>query len=224
MKIISALKNWFRKQDETAANALKDPVAEGRFAIEDAKEQVREFRGAIASALAQVKNLEKQKEVALSEAAKYGRIADVADKAGNEADAIKSLEVKVQSEKRANSLSQEIKTSTDMIAKLRDQLTRAEAKIVNADNNQKILAARMEGAKAREGLAKASSGFSDSGNPLSALDNLESAVNEQESKAEAYEELSGAGQPSLEEKYSGNSTAVQDELAKLRAGRKPVAA
>jgi phage shock protein A len=85
------------------------------------------------------------------------------------------------------------------------------------------LSARKEGAKVRKELSMASSKFNINDGPLSKFNDLEKAVIEEETEAEAWDELSmetdtGA---SLEDKYgSGVSLAVDDEVAKLMALKK----
>jgi phage shock protein A len=218
MKVFNALKNWLRKKDSEVASAIQDPVAEGTFAIEDSEKQVSQFRTAIANALASNKSLERQALEASGQVTKWGRIAQAAVDADDDEDARKALETKQQNEKRAASLQAEISKNNAVITQQRKLLANAETKIANAKSNKDILTARFQGAKARQGLVNASSGIGGN-SPLAALDELERRVNQEETQAEAMEDLAGVGTPSLEEKYSGDNGSVDAELARLRANR-----
>jgi phage shock protein A len=219
MKLFQALKNSFRSASDKAAESITNPVENGRFAIEDSQKQVEKYRSAIALALASNKQLERQAVAAQGTVESSQRIAAAALKANNEPDARQALENKLQAEAKVKSLQSEITKNTAMIDAQRKQLERAESKIAAAKNNQSILAARMEGAKAREGLARATSGLS-TGNPLSALDDLQKAVDAAETRAEAYEDMAGVNNVPLEEKYSTANTSVDEEMEKLRASLK----
>ncbi len=127
-------------------------------------------------------------------------------------------------DERVVSLTAEIEKSEQLTSMLRDQLGKARAKVAQAKSNMTRMSARVEGAKIRTELAKASSEFNAGKSPLGALDDLEKAVEEQESEAEAWEEMVGTenegSAADLASKYDAPASALDDEVAKLMAASK----
>ena len=75
MKTFREALNWLRGADERAAQAMKDPVRDGRFAIEDAKKEVAGFTSQIAKLVAGTKSLQHNRDNAQNEVNKFERIA-----------------------------------------------------------------------------------------------------------------------------------------------------
>lgn len=217
MKLLKQLFKNLRSADAKAADAMKNPIDDGKLAIEDSKKQIVGFRKAIAQALANNKVLEREVETAKQTSEKYLNIAKQAKAAGNMDDARAALTEKQTADQRVESLSAEITKNSNLIASQRKQLDIADSKIAKAENNLKTQSLRLEGAKIRKGLAEATSNFNTGDNPLAALDELENAVNTAECEADAVEELSTSSVDSLENKYSSASAnkSIDDELEKL---------
>jgi len=210
--------NWFRGRKDAAAEALKDDVRDGKFAIEDSEKQIIEYRAAVARYMTQNKLFEGQAKSAKDESTKYSRLAKQAVDAGNNEDGREALTTKLQADARHKSLTAQINANKDIIAKQRGIIASSEAKIAQAKSNHAMLSARKEGAKARKALASAQTPFDSDNNPLAALDDLQKSVDTDEAEAEAMEELTGVGESSLEEKYgTGGDAAVDAELEKLMA-------
>lgn len=222
--LFKALSNVIRGAKDDLTKKIADPVRDGKLAIADSEKQVGEFTSKIASLVAENKRLIKQRDGAAEEVEKFTRIAQKAAQAGNEADVRSSLEMKNRADERLVSLTAEIEKSEQLTTMLRDQLGKARAKVAQAKSNMTRMSARVEGAKIRTELAKASSEFNSGQNPLSALDDLEKAVDEQESEAEAWEEMVGtedAGSAAnLADKYGSSTSSVDDEVAKMMAANK----
>lgn len=222
--LFKAISNVLRGAKDDLADKIADPVRDGKLAIADSEKQIGEFTTKIAKLVAENKRLIKQCDEAKEEVEKFSRIAQKAAKAGNEADVRSSLEMKTRSEERVTNLTAEIAKSEQLTNMLRDQLSKARAKVAQAKSNMTSLSARVEGAKIRTELAKASSEFNTGSSPLAALDDLEKSVQTQESEAEAWEEMVGAEQSGsaadLSSKYDVSSPDIDDEVAKLMAANK----
>lgn len=224
MKFFQAVVNWMRNTDRQAAEAISDPVANSRLAIEDSKKQVVEFTSKIADLMAQTKNLQRQLLDAQADVTKYGGYAEKAAAAGSEDDVRKAVQLKQASEARAKTLQDEITNNDQLTQSLRTDLDKARTRIAEAESNLSQLAARRDGARVREALTEASTQFSSGTSPLSALDDLKKQVETEEDRASAKAELSKdaattAGE-SLEEKYSGATANVDDEVQRLMAAAK----
>jgi len=219
--ILQAVHNWFRAKNQEAAEALSDPVRDGKLAISDSEKQIAEFTSKIAGLIAETKNLERQLNDAKSTVSKYQNVAAAALQAGNENDARDAITLKQKAEQEVNTLQSQWTTNNALVTKLRDQLNTARIKIANAKSNITQLQARSSAAKIRTDLAKATTEFGEKQGGLASLDNLEAAVNKQETQAEAYEELADAASSTpgqnLIEKYSAGSSSVDDELARMKA-------
>lgn len=222
--IFKAISNVIRGAKDDLAGKMADPVRDGKLAIADSEKQIGEFTSKIALLVAENKRLIKQCEEAKEEVEKFGRIAQKAAQAGNEADVRSAVEMKSRADQRVVSLTAEIQKSEQLTAMLRDQLGKARAKVAQAKSNMTSMSARVEGAKIRTELAKASSEFNAGSSPLAALDDLEKSVMAKESEAEAWEEMVGAenagSAADLSSKYDTGSTDLDDEVAKLMAANK----
>ena len=218
--ILQAVHNWFRAKNQEAAEALSDPVRDGKLAITDSESQISEFTSKIAGLIAETKNMERQLADANNDVAKYGNVAAAALRAGNEADARAAIALKQKAEQQAGTFRSQLEANKSLVSRLRDQLNTARLKVATARSNITQLQARSSAAKIRTDLAKASTEFSSKQGGLAALENLETSVNKQESEAEAYEELAGSsaapGQELLE-KYSSGDASVDDELQRMKA-------
>ncbi len=219
--ILQAVHNWFRAKNQEAAEALSDPVRDGKLAISDSEKQITEFTSKIASLIAETKNLERQLNDSKSTVSKYQNVATAALQAGNEADARDAIALKQKAQQEVDTLQAQWDANNGLVTKLRDQLNTARMKVANAKSNITQLQARSSAAKIRTDLAKATTEFSSQQGGLAALDDLEKAVNKQETQAEAYEELASAASSSpgqqLIEKYSAGQSSVDDELARMKA-------
>ncbi len=219
-KLLKSIGSWLRGKDSELSKHLSDPVREGKFAIEDSKKQVKEFTQKISQLMASNKRVQREITSAQADVTKYQGFAEKSAVAGNESDCREAVKLKTEAQQQVAFLNQEIVRNQQLITTLRTNLNSARAKISTAERNMVRLSARKEGAKVRKELAMASSKFNIDEGPLSKLNDLEQAVLEEETEAEAWEELSVQADTatSLEEKYgSGALPAVDDEVAKLMA-------
>jgi phage shock protein A len=217
-KFLKSIGSWIRGKDNELSKNMSDPVRDGKFAIEDSKKQVKEFTIKISQLIAANKRVEREIQSAHADVIKYQGFAEKAASTGNEPDCREALRLKSEAQQQVESLSQETVKNQQIIDALRANLNSARAKISSAERNMISLSARKEGAKVRKELSMASSKFNINDGPLSKLNDLEKAVIEEETEAEAWDELSSqtdAG-TSLEEKYgSGVSSDVDDEVKQL---------
>lgn len=221
--IIRAIANWFRAKRDAAADALGDPARDSKFAIEDSKAKVAEFTAKLAKLAAETHRLEREREAAATDIAKWQRIAEKAAAANQVDDARSALHNKAEAGRRDTTLADEIVRNEEVTAKMREQLVQARAKIAQAESNRVRLIARLEGAKVRQELAKARTEFNSDASPLAALDDLQRTVDTVESEADAWEDIAGTDSKDkdLEKKYEGSKddAKVEAELAALLENR-----
>jgi phage shock protein A len=219
MGLLKSIARWFRGQRDQAAEALADPIRDGKFAIEDSEVRVREFQSKVARFMAVNKQLAREIDMHRGEVEKWSTIARKAAQAGNEADVAQAVEAKQRAEQVLGEKQKQFQHNEVIVENLRKQMQRALTKVAKAKSNYAQLVARHEGAQVRKELARAAADFGSEG-PLAELDDLQKAVDTEETEAEAYEEIAGAmpAASSLEDKYGGASAAsVNDEVARLMA-------
>lgn len=219
--VFQAIHNWFRAKNQEAAEALSDPVRDGKLAITDSEKQIEGFTSKIATLIAETKTLERQTAESASEASKYQAVAAQALQAGNEADARDAITLRQKAEQQAQAFGSQLAANKDLVLKLREQLNTARMKVAKARSNITQLQARSQAAQIRTDLAKASSELHSNKGGLAALDNLEKSVNKQETVAEAYEDLAASSAPAgqaLLDKYAVGDASVEAELQRLKTG------
>lgn len=214
--LFKAIGNMFREKRDNAAKALADPVRDGKFAIEDAKKQIREYTTQVAKLRAETIKQKANHKDALDEKKKYTNIAEQAGKAGNEADVTLAVEQIQKWTDRSKELKDQIDRNEKVETNLRSQLDAARTKVSRAEQNHQTLAARKKGAEIRKSLAMASSQFAEGQGGLSALDDLEESVRNEEAEAEAFEEMAAPGiETDLADKYSSGGVDSEDMVAKF---------
>ncbi len=202
-KLLKSIGSWLRGKDDELSKNISDPVRAGKFAIEDSKKQVKEFTIKISQLIAANKRVQKETESAMADVMKYQGFAEKAASMGNEPDCREAIRLKSEAQQQVEFLAQETMKNQQIIDTLRANLNSARAKISSAERNMISLSARKEGAKVRKELSMASSKFNINDGPLSKLNDLEKAVIEEETEAEAWDELSAETDTgaSLEDKY-----------------------
>lgn len=222
MKLIPALINLFRRADESAANALSDPVSDGKLAIQDAQREVNHFLGQIHELMTTTAVMEGQLRDARAEVEKYDVIARRAAAAGNRDDVTAAVSAKQGAMKTFETLATNVEANRSLEKKLRQQLADARQKIAEAEMNRARLSANITGNKLRGNLAKASVEFTGKSKGLAALNQLEEASRRESAKADAWETLSTdtpeAKAKSLEDKYGGAGASVDAEVEALMSG------
>lgn len=214
--LFKAIGNMFREKRDNAAKALADPVRDGKFAIEDAKKQIREYTTQVAKLRAETIKQKANHKDTLAEKKKYTNIAEQAGKAGNEDDVKLAVEQIQKWTNRAKELKDQIDRNEKVEANLRTQLDAARTKVSRAEQNHTTLAARKKGAEIRMSLAKASSQFAEGQGGLSALDDLEESVRNEEAEAEAFEEMAAPGiETDLADRYGSGGADSEDMVAKF---------
>jgi len=218
-RLIRAIINFFRGLFGLAASKLEDDVRDGKFAIEDSKEQIADFRMKIAKLIAENKKMDRKLEASKQNVAKWQSIADGAGAKSDWEGAKKALGFRSSATKEVNTLNGEITRTENIIANLKKQLETAQNTIGTAESNITRLAARKDAAEIRSGLAKAASGLSSGDSPLASLNKLEEKVDASEAEAEALEEMAEAeaGDSDLEAMYGGGGSDVDADLEALKA-------
>src|SRR3954451_21510867 len=100
--ILKAVSNWFRAKNMEAAEAISDPVRDGKLAVADSERQIADFTSKIAGLIAQTKLFERQLSDSRGDVTKYQAVAAAALKAGNENDAREAITLRQKAEQQVN--------------------------------------------------------------------------------------------------------------------------
>lgn len=213
-----AIKNSWRAKKDAAAEAMSDPVRDGKYAIEDSKKELARINGEIAKYSASIKRRKRTLDDTEANVKKWDNIAKKAAEAQNEEDVRTAITNKAQAQNEAKTLKAEIAKDESILAKFKSQYQTWNSKVSKAESNHTQLSVRSSAAKARKQFAQSAAGM-DSQGCFAELDKLEEQVEADECEAEALEEMAPTNEmDNLADKYgSAGDASVDDEVAKLMA-------
>ena len=213
--------NTVRDKKDKAAEAMADPIRDGKFAIEDSKTKLVEIQGNMAKYSASIKKNQRQLDTELSDVKKWTKLATDAAEAGNEENVRKCITEKAQAQSRADNLKKIIKQDEVYLAKMKSEWQKNNNKVSQAESNHSQLTVRKQMAEARKEFAKGAQGLN-SDNCFAELEKLQDSVEADECEAEALEGMVPTDTlADMEAEYgSTGAAAVDDEVAKLMAKAK----
>lgn len=215
MKSFTEALNWLRGHDEKIANAIKDPVLNGRLAIQDAKSEVNGFISEIAKLIAGTKDLQHRRADAAADVAKYENIAKMAGAKSDRQSVSEALELKKAADGRMSAFDLQIQTNKSLEERLRSQLADLQKKIDNAQNHEVVLEATISSSKLRKSTAQNTAGVGN-GKGFAALSDLERDAQKAQADAEAWEDIAGSTPASkgeaLEKKYGADNSVSDKEI------------
>ncbi len=216
-----SLKNMARAKKDEAAEAMADPIRDGKYAIEDSKKKLSDIQSNIAKYSASIKKNQRQLDEELAGVRKWGNLAKKAAEAGNEDHLRKCITEKTQAQGRADNLKKMIKTDSNYLDQMKSQWQKNNSKVSQAESNHAQLAVRKQMAEARKEFAKGAQGLN-SDNCFAELDKLADSVEADECEAEALEEMAPSDDlGDMEAAYGASGdAAVDDEMARMMAEAK----
>lgn len=193
----------------------EDPEKMLKQMIIEMEEAVAKTTTAVAKAMANEKSLEQQYERHRRSAQEWEQKAVQALQNGREDLARQALERKQAFERAALDLEKTLLEARQATTQLRSQLEKLKARLEEARTRYATLSARAQAARTRKELAQALSGVG--GDAFSKFERYEKKILQQEAEAQAVAEL--AGESPLEEEFARMETrsAVDEELARLKA-------
>lgn len=221
-KLWKALSNKIRGARDDAAESLKDPVREGKFAIEDSEKEVIQFQSSLSKHIAATNLLKKQLADTKTQSKKYDGFAKQAAKKiqGGDSKATELLQQAVTKKNEADAtckrLQNEVTINEQSEKNLRKQLNDAKSKIARAKQNIHVRTAQLQGAEMRKKLAAGANALGASSG-LGALDDLDRAVDEATAEADAIDSLNASPDDELEAAFGDGSVEVDDDMAKYLA-------
>ncbi len=176
-----------------------------------------------ASIMAEEKSARRKLDECQEEIAKMGEYAKKAVAAGNDNDARRFLEKKSELTQKQEVLAKNYELAKANSEKMRQMHDKLESDIQAMKNKRDMLKAKVKVAETQKKINEMGSGMESAGNNAAAFERMEEKVNRMLDEADAIGELNSSSADEdiddLAAKYdsTGTSTAVDDELAALKA-------
>ncbi|NQT00717.1 MAG: PspA/IM30 family protein, partial [Planctomycetes bacterium] len=122
MSLFSKIANRLKQASRDAEEKIEDPRAEINQAIVDSQKQVDQFEKALADFRVSTKQLEREAARHKANVDKWTSIAEQADAAGNESDALKALDNVGEAETALEGLTTQILANSSRVKSLKTRL------------------------------------------------------------------------------------------------------
>lgn len=206
--------NRIRDAADKATEAIRDPVADGKIAIQDAKQEVLTLKQQRRELLVEISSTQSELQELVEEETKWEELARSAGKAGNATDVATCLAKKQAVTVEMQDLRVELEEYTKLGKEMTDAIASREQDIEEAQRSSSRLIKTMKLDKFRQKVATDLLG---EGNSTSAsLKALREDARKARSLATAMEIEAKTDKPTLalEEKYAVDTTAVSEDLVK----------
>lgn len=216
MAIFARLADILMANINDMIDKAEDPVKMVKQIILEMEDQVDEATRALGQAMGSQKMAYKELADVKAKSADWNDKAKLALRNGNEDLARRALDAKVGYDQQIEGLQASYDNITAQVDKLKDQVQTLKMKLDEARARQNVLIARARMAEASSGVATAITG-TNTESAFAKLDKLERKITEQEATAEAFTEINGEINLENDFKDMARKTAVDDQLAKLKA-------
>lgn len=214
MGIFSRFTDVIKANVNDLLDKAEDPEKMIKQMVLEMEESVNKATLGVAQSIANEKSLQRKVDKARESESKWHDKAKQALEAGREDLAKQALEKRATFTKQAEDLAPSLEAAKTTTEKLRTQLGELKAKLEEARTRKSTLIARSQSAKAQKQISQSFSGVGS--DAFSKFDKFESKVESMEAEADAFSELSG-DDTSLEAEFKSLETsAVDDELEKLK--------
>jgi len=223
-RIYTSLWNRAKVKAEEAAEAARDPIADGKVAIADAKrehEQMKQYRRSLVE---QITHLKAERQIHQATSNKYEQLAKAAGAAKNREDVTTALTEKGRADTDIANLDKVIEQHEKLASDMETKVTQRGREIAEAERNQKYHITSLKFAEMREKNERMLANFSGTN---SALARIEQDARNAEVRATVLEEENRNSTPlqSLDEKYLTTSNGPSDaDIAKYMGEEEPTGA
>lgn len=220
MNIITRFKDIMSANINALLEKCEDPEKMIDEYMRQVVEELAEVKEETAKIMAEEKRAKKLLDDNAKEIEKYVEFAKKAIAAGNDGDAKVFLEKKMEFEKLNADLQKAYdmaKANADKMKEMHDKLTKD---LQSLEMRRKNVKAKVAVAKTQEKINKVSGSMKTAGGSMKAFEKMEEKAARMLEEANAMAELDHSAfeeVQTLEEKYSGDDQAIDDELAKLKA-------
>jgi phage shock protein A len=199
----------------SAVSQAEDPEKVLEQAMADMQANLIQLRQAVAQAIATQKRTERQSAQAKVTAQEWYNRAELALQKGEDDLARQALTRRQTYLQSAQAMDAQLAQQGDVVASLKDNMRRLEAKIADARTKKDLYIARARSAEASQRIQEML-GQTGTGGSIAAFERMEQRVMDLEAQSEALAELSG---DPLERQFAaleGGAATVDSELAAMK--------
>lgn len=218
MGIFGRIGDIFKANVNDTLDKMEDPEKMIKQMVIEMQQGIAKATSSLATAMAQEKKMEREYKKNAEAAANWEKKAGQALQAGNEDLARQALAKKADADTQAAQYKQMYDQAAAQTAQLKNQVDQLKQKLNEAKMKESTLIARSQMAKTQKKLAKEVGSFDSSSN-FAKFDKFEEKILKNEAEAQALTDLADDGASSLNDEFKAleQSSAVDDDLARLKA-------
>lgn len=229
MGVLSRINDIIRSNLNELLSKAENPEKLLNQAILDMETHLRKARKQVLDTIAAEKLLEKKRLQVLEKAGRWERRAGMAIQAGDEELARQALGRKMEHEKHADTLEEQIRVQREYVGALKQSLVALEERYRDAKSRKQALIARAKAAKERKKTVEKMAPDKAASSPVESrafdtFDRMEDKVMTLEAQVEAYSDMpqpedNGASDAALDARFADieRNQDVENQLERLKA-------
>lgn len=216
MAIFQRLGDLLKSNINDLLDKAEDPEKMVKQIIIDMEKELEKCTETLGEAMGSQRQIKKQLEKAQADSKSWEDKARLALKNDNQDLAKQALAKKVNADKQAVEYQKMYDECTAQVDTIKGQVDALKIKLDEARSRQSTLIARSKMADTQKAMAK-TLGNMDSSSAFNKLDKMEERIENKEAQAQAFSDLAGSDNKADPFKELEANSAVDDELARLKA-------
>ncbi|MCR6514110.1 MAG: PspA/IM30 family protein [Clostridium sp.] len=213
MGIFNRISNIFKSKTNSALDSIENPVQLLDQKIRDMEESYNKAKISSAQIFGNVKETEKNMNAALEASKDYEEKVRLAMSKNNEELAKKALKLKLESDKKYETLKQTYESQKLKASELKENLIKLQEEIDKTRSYRDEASARLNNANATKQINEIMANVQSKDNSIN-LDDIERSIAKKESYAEGLNDLKT---PTLDDEFKSlEDVSLDDELNKYR--------
>ncbi|STA99800.1 PspA/IM30 family protein [Clostridium baratii] len=213
MGVFNRISNMFKAKANSALDDLENPIELLNQKIRDMEESLNKAKISSAQIFGNLKNTEKAMEKSKELSKDYDEKVRLAMSKNNEELAKKALRLKLDEDKKYESLKKSYEEQSVKAKALKDNLIKLQEEIDKTRSYRDEASARLNNANASKQINEIMANVQTKKNSIN-LDDIERKISKEESYAEGLSDLKT---PSLDDEFEAlNETSLDEELEKYR--------
>ncbi|MDU4911177.1 PspA/IM30 family protein [Clostridium baratii] len=216
MGVFNRISNMFKAKANSALDDLENPIELLDQKIRDMEESLNKAKISSAQIFGNLKNTEKAMEKSKELSKDYDEKVRLAMSKNNEELAKKALKLKLDEDKKYETLKKSYEEQSVKAKALKDNLIKLQEEIDKTRSYRDEASARLNNANASKQINEIMANVQTKKNSIN-LDDIERKISKEESYAEGLSDLKT---PSLDDEFEAlNETSLDDELEKYRINK-----
>lgn len=220
MSILKRFSDIMASNINALLDKMEDPSKMIDQVLRNLQDDLNKVKSETAGVMAEEARSKRELDECRAEINKMQDYAARAVKAGNDEDARKFLEKKVQLSSREVDMKKSYEFAASNAEKMKQMHNKLVSQIEELDARRDAIKAKIAAAKAQEKINKLGASVAGAQGNLSAFDRMEQKANRMMDEAEAMAQLNNQGEDKLEDlmdKYDTPQASVEDELNALKS-------